>query len=106
MSGPEPVHLKPLRRAIVSAANHIPAWRSGCRSTGSRVGADMRIFLAGATGVIGIRLVPRLAAGGHQVAGMTRSADEVARLRALGAEPVVCDVYDADALRTAVSGFH
>lgn len=62
----------------------------------------MRIFLAGATGVIGVRLVPLLAEAGHQVVGMTRSPAKVDELRALGAEPVVCDVYDRDELIRAV----
>ena len=65
----------------------------------------MRIFLAGASGVIGVRLVPLLVAGGHEVAGMTRSPGKKNALRALGAEPVVCDVFDAEALREAVVGF-
>jgi len=65
----------------------------------------MRIFLAGATGVIGVRLVPLLVAAGHDVAGMTRSPSKVELLRGLGAEPVVCDVFDADALRAAVVAF-
>lgn len=65
----------------------------------------MRIFLAGASGVIGVRLVPLLVAAGHVVAGMTRSQEKAEMLRALGAEPVVCDVYDADAFREAVVAF-
>ena len=65
----------------------------------------MRIFLAGATGVIGIRLLPLLAADGHTVAGMTRSPEKVDQLRALGAKPVVCDVLDAPALIEAVTAF-
>ena len=65
----------------------------------------MRIFLAGASGVIGIRLLPRLVAAGHQVAGMTRTPAKIAELEALGAEPVLCDVYDADALKAAVVRF-
>lgn len=65
----------------------------------------MRIFLAGATGVIGLRLLPLLIGDGHQVAAMTRSAGKVDELRALGAEPVVCDVYDAGALTAAVGAF-
>lgn len=65
----------------------------------------MRIFVAGATGVIGIRLVPLLVAAGHTVAGTTRTAAKAETLRALGAEPVVCDVYDAAALRDAVVAF-
>jgi uncharacterized protein YbjT (DUF2867 family) len=62
----------------------------------------MRIFLAGATGVIGVRLIPLLVGEGHQVAGMTRSPAKNELLRDLGAEPVVCDVYDAEALSGAV----
>jgi uncharacterized protein YbjT (DUF2867 family) len=62
----------------------------------------VRIFLAGASGVIGVRLIPLLVDAGHDVAGMTRSPEKVERLRELGAEPVVCDVYDAGALREAV----
>ena len=65
----------------------------------------MRVFLAGATGVLGIRLVPLLVAGGHTVAGMTRSEHKSAALRALGAEPVICDVYDLEALAAAVQRF-
>jgi nucleoside-diphosphate-sugar epimerase len=65
----------------------------------------VRVFVAGATGVIGIRLVPLLTAAGHTVAGMTRSPAKIAALEALGAEPVVCDVYDLGALTTAVDAF-
>jgi uncharacterized protein YbjT (DUF2867 family) len=65
----------------------------------------LRIFLAGATGVIGIRLLPLLIDDGHTVAGMTRSPQNIDRLRALGAEPVVCDVFDAVALTEAVTAF-
>ena len=65
----------------------------------------MRIFIAGASGVIGVRLIPLLTAGGHTVAGMTRSPDQAGRLRDLGAEPVVCDVFDRGALARAVAAF-
>jgi nucleoside-diphosphate-sugar epimerase len=65
----------------------------------------MRIFIAGASGVIGSRVVPLLVARGDVVAGMTRSSENTSMLRALDAEPVVCDVYDADALARAVSAF-
>ncbi|ONM48926.1 NAD-dependent epimerase/dehydratase family protein [Nocardia donostiensis] len=65
----------------------------------------MRIFLAGATGVLGIRLLPLLTGAGHVVAGTTRSASRAASIRAAGGEPVVCDVYDAAALTAAVVGF-
>jgi nucleoside-diphosphate-sugar epimerase len=62
----------------------------------------MKIFLAGAGGAIGRRLTPLLRAAGHDVVGTTRSAGKVAALRALGAEPVVVDVFDAAALRRAL----
>jgi nucleoside-diphosphate-sugar epimerase len=64
--------------------------------------SGMRVFLAGATGVLGVRLVPLLVAAGHQVAGMTRSPEKADSLRVLGAEPVVCDVFNAPALQEAV----
>jgi nucleoside-diphosphate-sugar epimerase len=62
----------------------------------------MRIFLAGAGGAIGRRLTPLLRAAGHDVVGTTRSAEKTDALRALGAEPVVVDVFDAEALTRAV----
>jgi uncharacterized protein YbjT (DUF2867 family) len=65
----------------------------------------MRIFLAGATGVIGIRVLPLLIGAGHTVAGMTRSPHKSERLAALGAQPVVCDVFDGPALTRAVTAF-
>jgi hypothetical protein len=65
----------------------------------------MRIFLAGATGAIGVRLVPLLVEAGHVVAGMTRSREKAPQLQALGAEPVVCNVFDADAVAEAVAAF-
>jgi nucleoside-diphosphate-sugar epimerase len=63
----------------------------------------MRIFLAGATGAIGKRLVPMLIAAGHQVTGMTRSTSKVEQLTAAGADAVVCDALDAPALHQAVA---
>ena len=65
----------------------------------------MRIFVAGATGLIGVRLVPLLVEAGHEVAGMTRSPEKAGSLRELGAEPVICDVFDAGALAEAVEAF-
>ena len=58
-----------------------------------------RIFLAGATGAVGKRLVPLLVAEGYAVWGTTRRADKAGLLRAMGATPVVVDVFEADALR-------
>jgi nucleoside-diphosphate-sugar epimerase len=63
----------------------------------------MKIFLAGAGGVIGRRLVPLLREAGHTVAGTTRSTDRADALQILGAEPVIVDVFDADALTRAVA---
>jgi uncharacterized protein YbjT (DUF2867 family) len=65
----------------------------------------MRVFLAGASGVLGIRVLPLLVSGGHVVAAMTRSPAKVDRLVTLGAEPVVCDVYDLAPLTEAVVAF-
>jgi uncharacterized protein YbjT (DUF2867 family) len=65
----------------------------------------MRIFLAGASGVIGVRLIPLLVRDGHQIAGMTRSHGKAAALRELGADPVVCDVFNTSALIQAVTAF-
>jgi len=65
----------------------------------------MRIFLAGATGVIGVRLIPLLLSEGHVVAGMTRSPEKTASLRKLGAKPVLCDVFDEHGLHDAVTDF-
>jgi nucleoside-diphosphate-sugar epimerase len=62
----------------------------------------MRVFLAGAGGVIGRSLTPLLVAAGHTVVGTTRSADKTDAIAALGAEPVVVDVFDAPKLTVAV----
>src|SRR5687767_4200382 len=62
----------------------------------------MRVFLAGGTGAIGRPLVPRLLAAGHEVVAMTRSQERAERLRAAGAEPVVCDVFDRERLMGVV----
>lgn len=62
-----------------------------------------RIFVAGATGAIGRKLLPLLVADGHVVIGTTRAAHKAAALEALGAEPVLVDVFDAPSLRTAVT---
>jgi nucleoside-diphosphate-sugar epimerase len=65
----------------------------------------MRIFLAGASGVIGQRLIPRLVRAGHAVGGMTRSPGKTELLSRLGAEPILCDVFDREALTRAVVDF-
>lgn len=72
-------------------------------STAARSGR--RIYVAGATGVIGTRLVPLLVGAGYTVGAMTRSADKAGRLAAAGAEPIVCDVFDRPRLARAVRTF-
>jgi nucleoside-diphosphate-sugar epimerase len=62
----------------------------------------MKIFLAGASGVMGRRLTPLLLDAGHHVTGMTRSAANARALEAAGIAAVVVDVFDADALKAAV----
>jgi nucleoside-diphosphate-sugar epimerase len=62
----------------------------------------MKVFVAGASGVIGRPLVRRLVAAGHQVTGMTRSEDRAVEIREAGAAAVVCDVFDATPLEAAV----
>jgi hypothetical protein len=66
---------------------------------------DQRVFLAGASGVLGQRLVPRLTRAGYVVGGMTRTAGKTELLRGLGAEPILCDVFDRGALVRAVRDF-
>src|SRR6478609_4300037 len=63
----------------------------------------MRIFLAGATGVIGRRLVPLLVGRGHSVTGFVRRDADADWLRSLGAKAVRGDVFDADGVRRAVA---
>jgi nucleoside-diphosphate-sugar epimerase len=62
----------------------------------------VRVFVAGATGAIGRPLVPMLIEAGHEVTGMTRSEERAEGIRAAGADAVVADVFDAEALRGAM----
>jgi len=62
----------------------------------------MRVFVAGASGAIGTRLVPQLIDQGHEVIGTFRSAGNAERVRALGAKPIALDLLDARAVRKAV----
>ena len=62
----------------------------------------MRIFLAGAAGVIGRRLTPLLVLMGHEVTGTTRSAAKAGQIEASCGRPLVVDVFDAAALTTAM----
>lgn len=63
----------------------------------------MRVFVAGATGVIGRRLLPALQTAGHEPIAMTRSPEKAGALTAQGIEAVVCDAYDAPSLARAVT---
>jgi nucleoside-diphosphate-sugar epimerase len=63
----------------------------------------MKVFLAGASGVLGRALVPQLVARGHEVVGMTRSTSKQDLVRSLGARPVVADALDPDAVAEAVA---
>jgi 2-alkyl-3-oxoalkanoate reductase len=63
----------------------------------------MRVFVAGASGVLGRALLPQLVARGHDVVGMTRSASKEKLVRELGARPVVADALDSDAVAQAVA---
>ena len=62
----------------------------------------MRVFLAGASGVVGRQAIPALLAAGHDVVGLGRGQTSCDRIAALGAEPVLGDVYDADGLAELV----
>jgi 2-alkyl-3-oxoalkanoate reductase len=63
----------------------------------------MKVFVAGATGVLGRALVPQLVAQGHEVVGMTSSTAKQDLVRSLGARPVVADALDPDAVAGAVA---
>jgi nucleoside-diphosphate-sugar epimerase len=63
----------------------------------------MKVFVAGATGVVGRRLVPMLVAAGHRVTAMTRSPEKVDALRRIGAEAVIADGLDRGALRRTMN---
>jgi len=63
----------------------------------------MKVFVAGASGTIGVPLVRALVRAGHQVTAMTRTSDKQAMLRALGATPAVADALDPDSIRRAVA---
>ncbi|HEU4739385.1 MAG TPA: NAD(P)-dependent oxidoreductase [Solirubrobacterales bacterium] len=62
----------------------------------------MKVFVAGASGVVGRPTVRQLVAAGHEVVGMTRREERAGEIREAGAEAVVCDAFDAEALRNAV----
>jgi len=63
----------------------------------------MRVFVAGANGAIGRRLVPMLVASGHEVTGTTTSRKSAEAIQAMGAEPVIVDGLDAAGIGEAVA---
>ena len=66
--------------------------------------SGMRVFVAGATGVLGKRAVRRLVEAGHDVTGVARGDEKAKLLEGLGATPVQIDLFDAEAVRKAVAG--
>src|SRR5262245_24407464 len=62
----------------------------------------MKIFIAGGTGAIGRPLVAELLAKGHELVALTRSPEKAQALAKLGIEPAIADVFDAEAIKTAV----
>src|SRR5215475_4728808 len=62
----------------------------------------MRVFVTGATGALGRHLVPGLVAAGHEVTATTRTPGKMGQLREAGAEPVLVDGLDREAVITAV----
>jgi nucleoside-diphosphate-sugar epimerase len=64
----------------------------------------VKVFVAGATGVVGRRAVASLVSGGHSVTGVARSREKRALVEKLGAAPTEVDLFDASAVRTAVDG--
>ena len=84
-------------RGVINGPRALEVIDPACtRNTG------MKVFVAGATGVIGRRLVPLLIRDGHQVTAITRSKERVSVLRTEGANSVPCDVFDSEALNKAV----
>lgn len=63
-----------------------------------------KIFVAGATGILGRRAVPLLVAAGHHVTGIGRTPEKAAQLEAAGATAVAADLFDAAAIKEAVDG--
>ncbi|WP_042163691.1 NAD-dependent epimerase/dehydratase family protein [Paenibacillus gorillae] len=62
----------------------------------------MKIFVAGSTGVIGRSLLPKLVKAGHEVIGMTRNAEQLQVIEALGAKAIVADAFDREGIIEAI----
>lgn len=63
----------------------------------------MKVFVAGASGVIGRPLVPKLVAAGHEVTGTTRNERSAEAIRAAGAQAAICDALNLGAVEVAVT---
>ena len=87
-------HKRPLGGTSSRCAHHGPA---------RDLVAIMRVFVAGATGVVGRQLVPQLVHSGHEVIGMTSKPEKSELVAELGATPVVADALDAESVGVAVS---
>ncbi len=66
----------------------------------------MRVFVTGASGVMGRSAVSALVGAGHEVRGLVRSRDAAEVVESLGAEPITADLYEPDGLADAMSGCH
>jgi 2-alkyl-3-oxoalkanoate reductase len=68
----------------------------------------MKIFVTGATGVVGRRAVPLMIAAGHKVTAAGRSRDKLAALERIGASVIAVNLFDAQAVEHAINGhaFH
>lgn len=64
----------------------------------------MKVFVTGATGVVGRRAVPLLVQAGHEVTAVARTPEKAAAVERAGARPVTVDLFDADGVRRAVAG--
>src|SRR5215210_2182054 len=80
-----------------------PSRHEGRSRETTRWRPNMRVFVAGATGAIGQRLVPRLLERDHSVVATTRTPDKAPELLAMGAEPIVVDGLDAAGIGRAVA---
>src|SRR5205085_9991198 len=99
-----PPFASPLRRDSTSGCDVSQRLgRPRLRARTERKEQAMKIFVAGASGALGRQLVPLLAEAGHEVVGTTTSPQKLQTLRARGAQPVVLDLLDAEAVGRVVS---
>src|SRR4051812_23527060 len=96
-SGQEDVYDPEGRASTLRPRIHLGALTAidEARRASERQQMSLEVFVAGATGVIGVRLVPLLVEAGYEVFGMSRSTAKAEAVRAAGATPVIADVFDA-----------